>query len=550
MKKFLVLFFLIIASVPAFTQMTPVTIVLDTAITNIAKSKTLYVKNPSNFPLQITNIRTLTQVFYFTQSPFTINPFDSVPVTVYFKSNQNITYNDFLIFENNKLKYSIVYYGLATAKYPDALYAFTQGLIDEPLKTALRTFTTTGYVTLGYNTARDHMFATVDDYNNDDTIECVYIGRKIKAANRTEAQNQNFNTEHTIPQSLFNSADPMVSDLYHLYPTDNAPNNARSNYQFGIALTNITYNVGGSKLGRDYENEIVFEPRDAQKGFVARSMFYFTVKYGNFGGFLTPKQDGVLRLWHRTDTVTARERTRESRILALEHVHNPFIDHPEFADRIRSIYSVIPNIARPKISASPFSVVYDTLAVNDTSSYYLSVFNYGTGNLTVNSVTSGTPQFIVESYPAVVPQSEMRYVKIKFKPSAVNTTYTGTLTISNSDSTITVNLKGFSNSSTGINTVSSEIPSQYNLYQNYPNPFNPVTKICFDIPSLAGTNATNAELKIFDMLGREVAVLLNSSLSPGAYQLLWDANDVPAGTYIYRLRAGTYSQVKRMTVIK
>ncbi|TRZ51933.1 T9SS C-terminal target domain-containing protein [bacterium] len=553
MKKYLILFFLIITSAPAFTQMNPVTIILDTAITNIAKSKTFYIKNPANTPLQITNIRTLTQAFYFTQSPFTINSFDSVLVTVYFKINQNITYNDFLIFENNKLKYSIVYYGLATAKYPDTLYRFTQGLIDEPLKTALRSFTTTGYVSLGYNIARDNMFATIDDYNNDDTIECVYIGRKIKAANRTIAQDSGFNTEHTIPQSLFNEDEPMRSDLYHLYPTDNAPNNARSNYQFGIVLSNITYNVGGSKLGRDYENEIVFEQRDVHNGNVAGFIFYFTVKYGNYGGFLTPKQDGVLRLWHRADTVNAREKTRESRILALQHVHNPFIDHPEFVDRIRSIYSVIPDMARPKISASPFSIVYDTLAANDTSSYYLSVFNYGTGNLSVNAVTSSIPQFIVESFPATVPQSEMRYVKIKFKPSVINTTYTGTLTISNSDSAITVNLKGFSNSSTGINTISSEIPSQYNLYQNYPNPFNPVTKIRFDIPSFAGENGTsnmNVELKVFDMLGREVAVLLNSRLSPGAYELLWNANDVPTGTYIYRLTAGSYSQVKRMTVIK
>lgn len=80
------------------------------------------------------------------------------------------------------------------------------------------------------------MFETIDDYGGD-TIECVYTGRKIRATNRTEAQNQNFNTEHTWPQSFFNELEPMRSDLYHLYPTDETANNVRSNFDFGRALT-------------------------------------------------------------------------------------------------------------------------------------------------------------------------------------------------------------------------------------------------------------------------------------------------------------------------
>ncbi len=124
---------------------------VDTAITKVTKSKSFYVRNPGNTVVQVTNIRTLLSQFTFTTAPFNINPFDSVLVTINFKTNQNITYKDFFIFENKGLKYPIVYYLVATAKYPDALYAFTQGLIDEPLKTALRSFTTTGYIQLGYD---------------------------------------------------------------------------------------------------------------------------------------------------------------------------------------------------------------------------------------------------------------------------------------------------------------------------------------------------------------------------------------------------------------
>lgn len=548
MRKSLLLFLLLFALSASRAQMNPAVVTVDTVITNTAGSKSFWLRNPLSEVLTINNIRTLSSVFYFTQGQLSINPLDSTLVTVFFKTNQNITYNNFLIFENDRLNYSMVYYVIGTAKYPDTLYRFTQGLIDEPLKTALRTFTTSGYIQLGYNLARDKMFEYIDDYNNTDTIECVYIGRKIRAANRTEAQNQNFNTEHTWPQSFFNSNEPMLSDLYHLYPTDANANTARSNYPFGNAVSNITWQQGGSKLGKDYENETVFEPRDVHKGNVARSLFYFAVKYTNLGGFMSGKQETALRQWHKTDTVESRERIRNDRIASFEKVRNPFIDHPELIDRIKSTYSVIPNIPRPEISASPFSVVYDTLAANDTVSYYIALFNYGTGNLNINSVTSSIPQFIIENYPAAVPQYEMRFMKIKFKPTAINQTYSGTLTVLNSDSTITVNLLGFSNSNTGISRLSGEIPSTFSLYQNFPNPFNPVTKIRFDIPNLKGMG--NITLKIFDALGREVRTLVNGRVSAGKYETEYDASALASGIYFYRLQAEGFSDTRRMVIVK
>jgi hypothetical protein len=469
-----------------YAQPLPNTVYLDTAVTNTQVQKSFYVRNPSNKVLQITAIRTLTQKFYFGINTLNINPFDSALVTVNFKTNQNVTYRNFLIFENNTLKYHIIYYVLAIAKYPEAIYSFTQGLYDEALKTAIRTYTSTGYVTLGYNIARDNMFATIDKYLTNDTIECVYTGRRIRAVNRTEAQNQGFNTEHTYPQSFFSSADPMVSDIYHLYPTDNAPNNARGNYDFGIVVSNITYENGGSKLGQNSSGAIVFEPRDVHKGNVARSLFYFVVKYNTVspGGFMDSLQEYVLRQWNVFDTVDNNEHLRNDRIAALEHVRNPFIDHPELIDRIKSTFAIANTTPAPKVSAAPFNVVFDTLASNDTSSYYIALMNYGKAALTVNSVISNIPQFIVESFPVSVPASELKYIKVKFHPTSPNQTYNGLLTVQNTDSTITVNLRGFSNSLSGVNTISNEIPSRYALYQNYPNPFNPITKIKFDIPLL------------------------------------------------------------------
>lgn len=107
----------------------------------------------------------------------------------------------------------------------------------------------------------------------------------------------------------------------------------------------------------------------------------------------------------------------------------------------------------------------------------------------------------------------------------------------------------------GISQLSSEIPVSVKLYENYPNPFNPVTKFKFDITSLSFTNpgGTNrlVSLKIFDMLGREVAVLVNGKLSPGTYEVNWNASAFSSGMYFCRLSVDNVQySVKRMALTK
>ena len=543
--KFLIrVFSLFILLNVSFAQYSPVLIPFDTIFTKSVVSKNFYLKNPTGKTVIINNIRTTGTQFYFTTNNLSINPYDSVSVTVYFSTKHNITYKDFLIFENTGLNYPLINYSLATGKYPDTLYKFTQGLIDEPLKTALNNFTSQGYVSLGYDIARNKMFETVDDYGGD-TIECVYTGTKIKAVNRTEAQNQGFDTEHTYPQSFFNSAEPMRSDIFHLYPTLSSANNARSNYHFGIVVSNITWQQGGSKRGFDFQNEIVFEPRDLHKGNVARSLLYFVVRYGNLGTYMLAKEEGVLRLWNNADTVDTREILRNQRIKSFQNNYNPFIAHPELIERIKSFSSNSPTIYKGEITASPFNVVYDTLAANDTASYYLGIINYGNAVLNVTSLIPDIPQFIVEDYPSSVPAGEMRYAKIKFKPTAVNQTYNGTLTINNSDSTITVNLKGFSNSNVGINITGTGIPSKYFLYDNYPNPFNPATTIKFDIPE-----TSDISLELYDIRGSIIETVFQNTLSPGRYSYSLDMSRHTSGTYFIRLSFAKNTLTKKITLIK
>ena len=90
-----------------------------------------------------------------------------------------------------------------------------------------------------------------------------------------------------------------------------------------------------------------------------------------------------------------------------------------------------------------------------------------------------------------------------------------------------------------------KLPTEYSLSQNYPNPFNPSTKINYSV---------NAEtficLKVFDVLGREVTVLVNEQQKPGNYQIEWNAENFPSGVYFYRLKAGEFTQTMKMLLLK
>lgn len=99
----------------------------------------------------------------------------------------------------------------------------------------------------------------------------------------------------------------------------------------------------------------------------------------------------------------------------------------------------------------------------------------------------------------------------------------------------------------GIVRTSTEIPENFSLSQNYPNPFNPTTKIKFAISS---TSVAQTFLYVYDVLGHEVAVLVNQQLQPGSYETDWDASAYPSGVYYYKLESGSYTETKKMVLIK
>ena len=106
-------------------------------------------------------------------------------------------------------------------------------------------------------------------------------------------------------------------------------------------------------------------------------------------------------------------------------------------------------------------------------------------------------------------------------------------------------LKTITGGLTSVNQSSENIPIKYSLLQNYPNPFNPVTHLEFGISDLGFVS-----LKVYDVLGNEIKTLVNEIKSPGVYKVEFDGSNLPSGIYFYKINAGEFSEVKKMTLLK
>lgn len=97
----------------------------------------------------------------------------------------------------------------------------------------------------------------------------------------------------------------------------------------------------------------------------------------------------------------------------------------------------------------------------------------------------------------------------------------------------------------GINNSSYKIPNEFSLKQNYPNPFNSTTNINYELPI-----ANFIILKIYNIVGKEVATLVNEKQDPGRYSVQFYGSSLPSGIYFYRIKAGNFSKTMKMLQIK
>jgi endonuclease I/chitodextrinase len=218
-----------------------------------------------------------------------------------------------------------------------------------------------------------------------------------------------YNREHIVPQSVYNSASPMVSDAHFVIPVDGFVNGMRSNNPHGtVAVTSWT-SLNGSKVGTSSVTGYtgtVFEPLNEFKGDIARMYFYFATRYENtvasysfdmFNGtsnqvFTTPFLN-MLMTWHNQDPVSQKEIDRNNAIYLRQNNRNPFIDHPEYVGIIWGSFSdtVAPttptNLIASNISFSSLTLTW-TASTDNVGITAYDVYMNGVLKTTVTTTTT------------------------------------------------------------------------------------------------------------------------------------------------------------------
>ncbi len=169
-------------------------------------------------------------------------------------------------------------------------------------------------------------------------------------------------------------------------------------------------------------------------------------------------------------------------------------------------------------------------------------------SIAVDSVSVKGSIFGVVGFPGrtVLKPADSLKVTIVFSPVAL-TTYAETLLVYNDSyvSVLRVPLTGKGDTFTDAGPLATDVPAGFALLQNFPNPFNPSTEIAFVLDK-----GGMVSLRVYDLLGREVALVRDGWLEAGPHQLRFTASGLPSGMYIYQLRAGERSAVRRMLLMK
>ncbi len=395
-SKYISIVCLLVISNTAFSQISSnKDSIIFNATNELSKdSAVFFIKNYGKESIKIDSL-----VFFKTYSSYafssnfskaTINANDSAEIKIYFHPKHNINHNSELLIITEPSAYSLSIDLKGQGKYSKTYYNQTENKTEDQLKGALKAIVTAGYVSLGYNSARDKMFMEFDNQKTNgqgatvNTLECVYTGRKaVGYTDRTDAQNSaNFNTEHTFPQGFFNQDEPMRSDLYHLFPTDANANNSRGNFPFGIAST--PYQNDATNFPSHLGSNNLYEPRDVHKGNVARAMMYFVIRYSDYANHFAP-QENILRAWHNQYTPSEIEKKRNDAIALLQKNRNPFIDYPQFNERITKIIGTSNALIVPSIYFLDSIQVLTLSDTIDSVTVYVPIINNGNKKVKISN---------------------------------------------------------------------------------------------------------------------------------------------------------------------
>ena len=254
---------------------------------------------------------------------------------------------------------------LSFAQIPSNYYDSANGLSGYALKTELKNITSTGHINQGYDALYNAYETTHTDnyYENDGSVldfysedpagnDPYFYTHGVAQCGNYDSENDCYNREHMVPQSSFNEAEPMKSDVHHVVPTDGYVNNRRSSYPFGVVASASWTSLNGSKVGTSNisgYSGTVFEPIDEFKGDIARALLYFATRYeSTVDGYTSfdmfnGSEDQVFQTWainmlldwhYNIDPVDQSEIDRNNAAYNYQGNANPFVDHPEYANII------------------------------------------------------------------------------------------------------------------------------------------------------------------------------------------------------------------------
>ncbi|NOH71667.1 endonuclease I [Vibrio pectenicida] len=249
-------------------------------------------------------------------------------------------------------------------------YQSAQGKSGYELKTALHNIIK-NHQPQGYSAVWSLVKSTDIDryYENDGSILDIYSENvsgpdsinyvaRVDQCGQYRREGDCYNREHSFPKSWFGGkVAPMNSDGHHLFASDGYVNSKRGNWPFGEVDVSSYQSSNGSKLGSaasdlNYSG-VVFEPIDEFKGDLARVYFYMATRYeheiahwegntsssdavlnGTQGSVFEPWALEMFKRWHASDPVNQKERDRNDAVYQFQNNRNPFVDHPEFVQRI------------------------------------------------------------------------------------------------------------------------------------------------------------------------------------------------------------------------
>ena len=208
-------------------------------------------------------------------------------------------------------------------------------------------------------------------------------------------------------------------------------------------------------------------------------------------------------------------------------------------------------LGTPKLSLNPRFIAFPIVKIGQWKDTVVSVTNITNicfDTLKITNITSTKSCFIVHPTILIIPPGQTMIDTIRFTSDSLGVRSALIEYISNAVTSLNTIVVTGNGTTSGIVQVGPEMPESYALFQNYPNPFNPTTSITYSIPQ--GEKQHTVAIRIYDLLGREVATLVNEMKPVGTYTVMWDAASIPSGIYFYRMQSDNFVMTKKLVLIR